>query len=1426
MNINPGSPFLTLAITAILTAGAAHGDERESQLVGRKALELKRLPAVEATGDDSVRPFATQSLPNQAAAMSSPNSLGLGVGASPKIDNQGATASEPALGFFRSLLSRRKKTATQPSPVVESPVTQASAIRQTSWPGEALGEELAEVNSVAMAPSNQSLFVESEPLKKAAPVAEPSKRRGMPAIISRVFGRSRRNEYAASKVIPASVLPASKTESTTDAAADADAKGAKVDEGLPGNLSLRYAVPNSFRTQLASEEEDLGSVASALPTMRSVRTPTSRQLSGAEPGVNELRLVDPRAESKVAAAPAPKGVDPRSAYRLAQQYAPVVAPPRELPPPSSEPLETRQSLPAIPTAAPRKNELPPPVRTVPRLAPALSEGEPSPTPTIDLVGDGEGTVSREVYLKAARNAVALGNFQEAIIRFKGLLESYPDDFEAMREYAGLLAQQGQASEAEGIYRRLIELAPSHGSVRREYANVLMQQSKFGLATRQLESALAEAPEDTEIAISLARSYGLSGQQEQAMRVYSERLSKLDPRDPSVQKSLAELLMELQRADLALDYLLRLRGGRPDDMAIAANIGRAYSQLGQVAAVRGLIDEIHGVAPEAIGERLKLAKELAEAEQPLSALALYQQVFEYDPENFKAHVGTARVLLNIFEPQMAADLLGQLPQHCSLEVQLLRVKYYRIVGEYAEAEALSSELIRQYPQDHRVLVELGQTYQDAQLYLKAASTFQRALAISPANNDIRIKLARSHRAAARYGKSSAVCRVVLAEDPDNIEAFRILIENLLSTGCCEEANYMSSQRLAASSLYARGKVELYLVRGRVLLECGKPVDALRHYKTAACMPAGRVPEAYYGMYASYRRLGQIDAGRHAMAPVLAASSPNAYARIRVAQLALVDCDYQLANELLGQVLRFCTYHNAVAQLLLGEANSACVTCCNAGTAIKAYNAVLSHSPGNIRGRVGLARVYTASQCCCEAVSHYNQVMTYMPSNTVAATERARAIEQCDGYCAADYAYRSAAATAEHIDPVYPIDPLIDSTCQLPAYQSEFFSSELAARIIRVENLAKYNKRWRAYASIDHFKRLTALQPWNQDAYFELGQQYSYVNETCREIAAYQCLLALNPCHCDAKLALCGAQARLAPALIGDFEFFSQEGRDGLALIDRYRWGVLAHLVTGDENEYWRAGYRARLLVPDEVGSVSGHGAYVRRQVKIKNRTLAFGEIDAQVWDNLVDSRPEFDLGVQQSLGDTTQLRAGLQLANVLESGGSLFQDIYRFGFRGEVESMLTRRWRTFGRYRYWDYSDGNAAHEFSIHNAYQLTNTPRRLELLLNYDYWSYAEASIPGTSSVTTVHPYFSPRGYSQIGTHLDYTAWASERSYKGAPHAWVAFRYGIKFDSQSQFFNVVQARAHRDWGNRFSAEAMAFHENSEFYQATGVTASLVVRFP
>ncbi len=599
-------------------------------------------------------------------------------------------------------------------------------------------------------------------------------------------------------------------------------------------------------------------------------------------------------------------------------------------------------------------------------------------------------------------------------------------------------------------------------------------------------------------------------------------------------------------------------------------------------------------------------------------------------------------------------------------------------------------------------------------------------------------------------------------------------------------------------------------------------------------------------------------------IAAANLGDIRGRLLLADLFVADVDDDTAAELCQAALRFDANNLAVLIRLADIRQRQASLSGHTADAIAQAETILRQSPNNVRALLALARNWSTAQKFKTSAATYGRLIVADPDFLVARLERARVLYSDHAFNASSSAYgdlhplpiteqmrvevASGTNGVPYLDtftgPRVAFDILhgeITQPTMAPldadargALQRNYYdavASTADARYFELENRAKSLKGIRNYASIPAYKQLLEAEPANTEGEFDLGQVYSGLRQTNKAISTYAELLAIEPRHREAAIALERASAELQPQWLLNQDYFGQRGRSGLAAIDRYRYATAARIPFGDENEFAQFGFARVFYDPVNGQGVAGNILNFRVQEKPINKLLLYGQANLELYEpGAFKNRVTYDIGGIFEPIDLVRMYFNGFQQNVVESAGSLRQDIHRGGIRFGGDIRPTRRWDFGGNYLYADYSDHNSLAEFHLFNEVLLMYLPTQLKLVTQMDYDSFAHASVLNpldpTNSTFAVHPYFSPRGFSFYENRLEWTHYVSRDYFAHANVCYYSLQYGLGFDNNFKTYHRFRALFNYDICSWASIGMDSNVTLSPLYEAVGASAYVVLRWP
>ena len=192
-----------------------------------------------------------------------------------------------------------------------------------------------------------------------------------------------------------------------------------------------------------------------------------------------------------------------------------------------------------------------------------------------LRGDARNNTRTNIFL--ARAAAGKGDDRAAMVHLDAAVAAAPNNPEPFVERASFNARRGQQLEAVlQDLNQAIQLAPSSVPARQLKANVLIQNNRLAEASRELQDAVRNNPENGDLRMLLIRTLTNMGQAGQAI-VAATEASRQFPDEPGWLLTAGDLHAREGRWDQALNNYLRAYTIE-NDSQIAVRVGQAFLEV--------------------------------------------------------------------------------------------------------------------------------------------------------------------------------------------------------------------------------------------------------------------------------------------------------------------------------------------------------------------------------------------------------------------------------------------------------------------------------------------------------------------------------------------------------------------------------------------------------------------------------------------------------------------------------------------------------------------------------------------------------------------------------------------------------------------------------------------------------------------------------
>ena len=1105
-----------------------------------------------------------------------------------------------------------------------------------------------------------------------------------------------------------------------------------------------------------------------------------------------------------------------------------------------------------------------------------------------------GTLSQddEIKLNAAQNAARLRDFPRATSLMAEVIARNPKEYDLRAEYAGILLSAGDARRAVAELEQVVRAAPNVASYRLLLGDAYLGARNYRGASATFATALEMVQADPrladrvpEVVIRAARAAAFDLDYFRAAQLVDRYLASIKPDDERAPVAMGALLLDLDRPYDALPYLIEkrkqlLRDTAPTNveehdlqlLEVLASMVRGFGRVGERQQAMDALAEMVGKVPAEAGIRVALGDVLFEMGEFELAGHVFNQVLTVDPANGAALIGIARSYLETFQPAAAKQILDSfIPNAQNQRGYLLTYSsYHQTVGEYTEAKQIYKDMLRRNEADHEVRYSLGRIFEYTKEWEKAKAEFAKIPPQDKMARRARLWFGYALLHQRKFVEAAQVAEQLMHDDPTNADAVALHTRALAKHGQFDRAVQSGRGYLGANPKDDRSATTVRLAVARALLEANRNLDAAREYEIALSRPAGRIPEAYYGLARAAEKLGNGERAQQVVGTLTGGTAgADLRSRLLLADFYSEDYEDQKVIEILTGVA---DPDNLAVMIRLADAQQRAARWPgNPADCFATCQRILRQSQTNVRGHLAMSRSFAIAQNFRKSAVQYDQLIAIDPDFTIPPRERARVLYSDHQYSAARTQYNAPLSPTPE-DAIagqmayyaqrdakmrQAFGPYVSGQMAGPALRAELArvaasgcddDVRLAAhRMIcdydatiawqepfRLERDAKELKGYRDYMAIPQYNAANQFEPTNTETLFDEGQVYGGLKMTRAALTWYSNCLAVDPTHRESIAASERASAEISPKFDSRYDWMSQRGRSGLASIDRQRFTNAAALPLGDENEYLQLGFMRVGYNPTDDAQLWGNVPFVRAQKKWDdNRLMTYGQVNIEQYKDRFSTRPTFDVGWWYDHSDVVRTRGGLFLENVAENGESLRQDIYRHGLYAGIDLKPTRTWALGGNYTYAHYSDDNDMHQGFLYNEVALTLPPKLLKLVQRFNVWGYSQQTTFPTDPPDpnflfgTVHPYFSPDVFASWEFRVEWWHWLSRDYFTHSNQCWYSLQYGVTTDNSLETYHDVRAIVNFDVNSRltFGAEARALISSGRAYDLYSAMAFMQIRF-
>lgn len=370
-----------------------------------------------------------------------------------------------------------------------------------------------------------------------------------------------------------------------------------------------------------------------------------------------------------------------------------------------------------------------------------------------------------------------GRRAEAAAAYERLLAQQPSHAGALHAYGVLRHQQGDSATGADLIARAIALEPGTAEFHFNHGLALFCLDRFEDAAAAFTKAARLKPGWPQPHYDLGNALHAAGRVEEAARAYRAAL-KLKPDFTQAEANLANALRAAGKTDQAIAAYRRLLRRQPDLPEVHNNLGAALLKTNDLAGAEAAFREAIRQRPAFAEALTNLATLLIKADRFAAAVPVAEAARAAAPDRAglcEMH-GDALRGAERFDDAIAAYQAALALNPSQASARFGMAETYRLQRDIPAAEALARALVQDFPrawQAHHDLANIlrhaGRFAESADAYRAAAAlhesaatlsplgmvlrdlnqledsraVLQRALALDPANNDVRYNLAATY-----------------------------------------------------------------------------------------------------------------------------------------------------------------------------------------------------------------------------------------------------------------------------------------------------------------------------------------------------------------------------------------------------------------------------------------------------------------------------------------------------------------------------------------------------------------------------------------------------------------------------------------------------------------------------------------------------------
>lgn len=420
-------------------------------------------------------------------------------------------------------------------------------------------------------------------------------------------------------------------------------------------------------------------------------------------------------------------------------------------------------------------------------------------------------------------------------------------------------------------------------------------------TRYFDKALASAPEQRALRLSIGEIEERLGQTDNAEAVYRAGLLRF-PHDRDLSKHLANLLQEQHRYRAAIQIWRHIQADDSEDTSVSISIMAALSDSGDQEAAIADAQEYLKKHPSSESAWYELGVAYCRQNNYSLALPALESAAQLAPNDSLVQLGLAKVYVTLMRFDEAAAVLQQyLKTHPDADEALFMLgRSEQHLGNLPSAEIALKAALKLNPDSYDAQYNLGVTLLQSGAFEDAIESLRKAAQLKPESAEPHFQLSRAYQRLNQ--KTLADRELQVTESMHKNEADRIRSEVLGNQGSQDLSAGRIDQAImdySAALQYDPDNAKLYYDLALAFRKKGNVSQELKALERAASDPA--LAEAHNLLGVLYMESDQFKKAKDEFSSALAMKPELSQALNNLGVLLAQEADYSAAERMLQRAI---------------------------------------------------------------------------------------------------------------------------------------------------------------------------------------------------------------------------------------------------------------------------------------------------------------------------------------------------------------------------------------------------------------------------------------------------------------------------------------------------------------------------------------------